>query len=224
MRVAEPQHDGTPHWHILLFTALDNIEEIKSVFSEYALSDSPDEKGAQKHRVTFEHIDPEKGTATGYIAKYISKNIDGEHLDSDLHGNDAKTSSLRVAAWASIFAIRQFQFFGTAPVGLWRELRRLGSAPEGVLTEAFNAADKGDWQTFIEKLGGIEQAKKLLPIKMLKTWIDTPGKYGEPIGERVLGVTDGVNDAITRTLSWKIQKRKTSAAYSAGLRGGSHAS
>lgn len=224
IRVAEPQHDGTPHWHILLFASVPNIDEIKAVFIEYALHDSPDEKGAKKHRVTFEDIDPEKGTATGYIAKYITKNIDGKHIDTDIHGNDAKSSSQRVAAWASIFHIRQFQFFGTAPVGLWREIRRLKGVPDGLISVAFAAADKGDWKAFILILGGIEQLKKLLPIKTLKTWVDSPGKYGEPIGDVVLGVTDGVNDAITRSLSWKIQKRKVNEACSAGMHGGSHAS
>lgn len=224
IRVAEPQHDGTPHWHILLFSASNYVDEIKAVFTDYALQDTPDEKGANQHRITFEDINPAKGSATGYIAKYISKNIDGEYLDTDLYGHDAKSSSIRVAAWSSIFGIRQFQFFGSAPVGLWREIRRLRSVPEGVISVAFAAADKGDWQTFIETLGGISQEKKLLPIKTLKTWLEGPGKYGEPLGERILGITDGFNDAISRSLSWKIQKRKIKEAYPAGLHGGSHAS
>ena len=120
-RVAEPQHDGTPHWHILLYTNRSNEQSIRDTCLHYSLQDSPDEKGAKERRCIFKVIDWNKGTGIGYIAKYISKNIDGEHLDTDLHGNDAKNSALRVAAWASIHRVRQFQQFGGPSVTCWRE-------------------------------------------------------------------------------------------------------
>ncbi|MFT7234532.1 MAG: hypothetical protein ACI9QV_000094 [Methylophagaceae bacterium] len=83
--------------------------------SRYGLQDSAHEKGAQKHRITFDMIDRSKGSAVGYIAKYISKNIDGAHIEKDLDG-DAKSSALRVEAWVSTFDIRQFQMFDCPPV------------------------------------------------------------------------------------------------------------
>jgi hypothetical protein len=45
-RVAEPQHDRTPHWHILLFVEPSQLETIKSIISHYALQEDGDEKGA----------------------------------------------------------------------------------------------------------------------------------------------------------------------------------
>ena len=81
-RVAEPHHDGTPHWHFLLFVEKDHSEEMISIFQRWALKDTPDEKGATQHRVKVEKIktgiNPNTGreySATGYIIKYISKNI-----------------------------------------------------------------------------------------------------------------------------------------------------
>jgi len=221
IRVAEPQHDGTPHWHLLIFSDPKNTSSIKKICSYYALQDSPNEKGAHKHRITFDMIDRNKGSAVGYIAKYISKNIDGAHIDKDLDGNDAKSSALRVEAWASTFGIRQFQMFGCPPVTIWRELRRLNGAPEGVLQHAFNAADSGDWALFIETLGGIVQDKKNLPIKILKVWSDEEGKYGDPKGESIQGITDGIQDAISRDKIWIISRKGNNVTDSMRMEGGS---
>ncbi|WP_317929941.1 hypothetical protein [Halioxenophilus sp. WMMB6] len=54
-----------------------------------------------------------------------SENIDGHGIDSDSYGFDAKDDVTRIEAWASTWAIRQFQKIGGASVTVWRELRRL---------------------------------------------------------------------------------------------------
>ena len=122
-RIAEPNHDGTPHWHLLVFVAHEHLADLQATVWKYALQDSPDEQGASKHRVDFKLIDADKGTAAGYIAKYVAKNIDGYKLDTDLYGNNGVTASHRVETWAATWRIRQFQQIGGAPVGPWRELR-----------------------------------------------------------------------------------------------------
>lgn len=205
VRVVEPQHDGTPHWHLLLFCQPQDKEAIQSIIQDYALKDSPSEKGAKKHRCTFEQIDYNRGTATGYIAKYLSKNITGEHIETDTYGNDAQDTVERVEAWASLWGIRQFQFFGGPPASLWRELRRVKTAPEGIIEDIRKAADSGDYQSYIELCGGSGVKRTDLPLRLEKVWSDEPGRYGEPKGYKVIGVTDGQIVLVTRIYSWKVK-------------------
>lgn len=68
---------GTPHWHLLLFMSLEHVAKVREIIQYYTLQTDGDEHGADKHRFTAITFDKKKGTAIGYIVKYISKNIDG---------------------------------------------------------------------------------------------------------------------------------------------------
>lgn len=204
-RVAEPHQDGTPHWHLLLFTAPENIENLRQIFQHYALQEDGDEAGAKDRRFTWLAIDKAKGSAIGYIAKYISKNIDAYGIAEDESGRDAKSSAERVTAWASTWGIRQFQQFGGVPVSLWRELRRAGGdIPEGVLRDAFEAADSGNWAQFLMVLGGATPKRSTLPVKLAKVESNETGKYGDPVGKRIIGVEADSIILPTRIHQWKI--------------------
>ncbi len=187
IRVVEPHHDATPHWHFLLFVDKKDKDELLRIFRQHALKTDSNEKGARKYRFKVEIIDKNKGTATGYIAKYISKNIDGHELEHDLYGHDAKNSALRIEAWASLWGIRQFQFFGNPPVTVWRELRRLKEIDNPDLAAAIKA-DEGDWATFMKLMGGPCTDKKMIPIAIMRVWSDKPNIYDEPIGYKIVGV------------------------------------
>lgn len=204
-RIAEPHHDGTPHWHMLLFyapawpgmTYRAARPRVLALFRRYALADSPDEAGARKHRFTAQQIDWQRGSAAGYIAKYVAKNIDGYQIQFDMEGLDAITASSRVEAWASTWGIRQFQQVGGPPVGLWRELRRVpqevaDTAP-GRVKEAWQAAQKvegqgASWAGFCRAVGGVLVGRKEQKVRLAKLWIDRPGKYGDAIGDKPFGV------------------------------------
>ncbi|ENU0757719.1 replication endonuclease, partial [Klebsiella michiganensis] len=73
-------------------------------------------------------IDPRKGTPASYIAKYVSKNIDGRGLGDTISKETGKTlrdSAEHVTAWASLHRVQQFRFFGIPGRQAYRELRLL---------------------------------------------------------------------------------------------------
>ena len=182
VRVAEPHHDGTPHWHLLIWVKPENKEAVTEMFVDYATKEDKhelfDKQGNFDHsaRCDVGDIDPEKGTATGYIAKYISKNIDGFAMDSDVSdetGKPIKDMAKNVSAWKSRWNIRQFQFFGGAPVTTYRELRRFANQNKKAFMEYLFMQERVDLLTIYSMLqrdlvGPIKPSKLITNEELIK--------------------------------------------------------
>lgn len=284
-RVAEPHHDGTPHWHGLFFMAREHVRRFRQIVAKHGCREDREELGlryflskkemsarareiqaAQRAsaaaggkvmslarilgdmdglleadfwasadlwrmrkaapRVEFTHINWKRGTAAGYIAKYIAKNIDGrdvygESVGVDLEALDGRSvaeTAERVDAWAATWGIRQFQQIGGAPVSVWRELRRLDVSSLGEddtdLVRAAVAADAGDWGRFVMIMGGVDAARADMPLGLYKEDFETVNRYGEPAAPVVRGVVDKMTGVfeLSRVHEWTWVKMGGEAA------------
>lgn len=222
IRVAEPHHDGTPHWHMLMFMLPEDVERVRLIIRDYAWEEDRHElrsDKAKKARFHAEAIDPEKGSATGYVAKYISKNIDGYALDGetdDESGELLKETAPAVSAWAARWHIRQFQFIGGAPVTVYRELRRLADTEtaHGLSVEfaaVHDAADAGDWAGYVNAQGGPFVRRDDLQVRTLYEPRAEFNQYGEET-VCIRGVYDSAVGAgtpiLTRLTQWKIVPKR----------------
>jgi len=210
LRVVEPHHDACPHWHLLVFLPSDQADAFAALMRCQALRDSPNEPGAQERRFTVTHIDPSKGSAAGYVAKYVSKSIDGEGVDADTESaSDGKSAAVRQVAWSRTWGIRQFQFFGVPPITPTRELYRVAghtlpgqALPE--LHEACKANDYAAWLATVEAHGlslGIDYSER------------PSTRYGGEISKAIQGLhvaggdLGGSLQITTRCDSWRIEPR-----------------
>ena len=174
-RVAEPHKDATSHAHYFLFCSPEHKDDIIEILRERAISEDRAELGNDiSPRFDVKEADPKKGGATAYIAKYVSKNINGNHMPE----SEAEESAYRARAWSSTHRIRQFQQFGGEPVSLWRNLRRATpdqTAIDPKLEELRQAADSSKWSLFCQ----LAQAAKV-------EYEDRENQYGE-ITKKVIG-------------------------------------
>ena len=245
VRVCEPHVDGTPHFHFLIFAAKDEAETITEIMAKYAIQENAGELEKKKSEV---QKDPDgylglgaeytqKSTqprfdvkplndgrkATGYISKYISKNIDAFGVDTDDETDEpADTMAERVIAWARIHAIRQFQTFGLPPIGIYRELRKIRKEQSGALEyyeRVRAAADASNYAEVITECWSNDfklEKKRLFDKDTGEIFSDCPSDVVNRWGDlkefaHVEGVSVdvlNVETLITRTTEWILQRKE----------------
>ncbi|ATY79665.1 hypothetical protein CVS42_01645 [Aeromonas veronii] len=232
-RVVEPHHDGTPHWHLLIWVKPEHQHRLIGILQRYALSHDKGDLERKRHpdskklysditpRFDWKVMDKEKGGAVGYIVKYIAKNIDGYRVgdEGDLEAETAAAEGARrVRAWASLWGLRQFQPLKGPQVGIWRELRRLpGRLQEAkgivvaplanpIMEECRRYADAVDWKNFTQAMGGPCCRRDARPLSIHRTAFTEPNQYGEP-QTKLVGVraADGLIQQ-TRVGEWVLRK------------------
>lgn len=227
-RVAEPHHDGTPHWHMLIWARDEaQAKAVQATIFEYWVHNDKQyaqEKGAAKNRTNFKRM--ARGGAAGYIAKYIAKSIGHhalkEHIDEatgDLFTVEmgGVPGHMRVDAWASTWRIRQFQPLGQPSVTVWREVRRVTEDQvqelpwhtDAKARLAWHAAQKigekqADWHAFMRALGGPCRARKDYALQAAKRGGLRVTRFGERLpNNTVVGVvTPSGRWLISRRLGW----------------------
>lgn len=282
VRVAEPHHDGTPHWHMLVFIRPEltpgrsAVGRLMAVFRRYLLrgdwapsvtkkqvaanirqsrqtwrecarwadaivsaeyvEQRRKERADDARRLRacdFKLIDWARGSAAGYLVKYLAKNISGQRMGLDDEAGTEKPkagteTASRVLAWASCWGVRQFQVVGGPPVGVWRELRRLKEKPEQLeLFDAWEATGlkreipgplrigekrmreqvrSPDWGQYITAQGGIDIKRDERPVQLWK--LQEPGrltKYRDEAPARTAGVICKGVATGTRDAVWSIR-------------------
>ena len=214
MRVVEPHHDATPHWHMMLFCKRSQSKQITDIMRRYAMKEDGHERGAARNRFEAKHLN--KGGAAGHIAKYIAKNIDGYALDDQLDtdtGKPLKDTASAVTAWASTWRIPQFKTIGLPTMGAYRELRKL---PRGVsiasdfddrVEAARAAADEGEFDFYIAAQGGANVKRDDQTVRVARTTTEEVNEYEEDI-ERVVGIyvphLGAGHIRFTRSSEWRI--------------------
>lgn len=199
---------------MLFFIKPEHEASLTNIIRDYALEECPNERGAQKSRLKVEHIDSNKGSAVGYIAKYIAKNIDGEHVGADHYGKDAIESAVRIRAWASNWNIRQFQAIGGPSVTVWREARRFATSDNAdeilkdigcdKLQAIIDATDQGDWKSFVELCGGPTVARADQPLRAHQVIREKLNKYGEAV-QKLLGILYHGIEIKTKLHEWTVR-------------------
>ncbi|HCP5898501.1 TPA: replication endonuclease, partial [Klebsiella pneumoniae] len=227
VRVAEPHHDGTVHWHLLCFMRKKERRAITALLRKFAIREDREELGNNTGpRFKSELINPRKGTPTSYIAKYISKNIDGRGLANEISketGRSLRDNAEHVNAWASLHRVQQFRFFGIPGRQAYRELRLLAGqaarqqadkkagAPildNPRLDAVLAAADAGCFATYIMKQGGVLVPRKHHLVRTAYELNDEPSAYGDH-GIRIYGIWSPIIEGriCTHAMKWKMVRK-----------------
>ncbi|MCF1163246.1 replication endonuclease [Yersinia pseudotuberculosis] len=216
IRIAEPHHDGTVHWHLMCIMQKQDRAAVTQVMRDFAIREDRQELGRDiKPRFDVKPVLKSKGTITSYLTKYLGKNVRGSNIKGKLDKKTGKPiisketgqalgeDTERAVAWASLHGVQQFRFFGIPSRQAYRELRLLAgqlqrqAKPEQgkwkqvlankAMDDVLAAADAGCMATYIIKQGGVLEPRSNHLIRTAYIESETPNDYGE-LGTKIYGV------------------------------------
>ncbi|HID9456805.1 TPA: replication endonuclease [Serratia marcescens] len=248
IRVAEPHHDGTVHWHMMVFCRPDERDDIVGILQEFAIRDDRAELGNDiTPRFKTELITAEKGSPISYIATYIGKNLDAEPLRKpnkdtgeppiDHESGKSMADTVEHAlGWASLHRVHQFQFFGIPSRQVYRELRRLATQldrqgisakktqrlSDKAMDDVMSAADAGCIATYILKQGGVLTPRSDHIVHTAYLQAEKPNDYGE-LGIQIFGVWSPMLGEASRICThpdtWTLKRKRKPAGGEAACLG-----
>ena len=211
-KVLEQHHAGTVHSHIAIYVQAHHIQPLIELFYVQALrGDDGNEAGALKRRLNWKII-ATKGGMTSYMTKYISKGITGADFEDLESGKPSEQVLIRMLAHRSLWGLRQFAFYRSPSVMVWRELYRMPDDVEHdnpTIEKARKAVKAGDWSAYVDAQGGCFCKSTERPIKVLRVdKLDESGnpllnQYGERI-DQIRGVVCDTETVITRAKQWML--------------------
>lgn len=229
LRVAEPHHDGCPHWHALLWCQPEHVQALRSEITSAWFAELPDDPARRRARKRWgtKCVEIDERGAAGYVAKYVAKNIDAplpdggvlaDHADAapadmaqqrDMLDGAEVTPAARVEAWAATWGIRQFQALGMPPVSVWRELRRIhrtniAGRGDPEVTRAWWAAhrhgkQRADWAEYCRAQGGV--MLKRTEYRARLAYVEQPARAGYEPGKIVRRPIGVTSDAMRGRLA-----------------------
>lgn len=232
LRVAEPHHDGTPHWHAILWCQPDHLQAVRQAITDAWFSELPDDAAQRRARKKWgvKCVEIDARGAAGYVAKYVSKNIDAPlpaggiladdadappadmHQRRDMLDGAEVTTAARVEAWAATWGIRQFQALGMPSVTVWRELRRIheraiAGKGDPQVTRAWWAAhrhgqQRADWAEYCRAQGGVMLKRTEYRARLATHEVRQAGGYSPGrVIRRPIGVTsDAMEGRLARSM------------------------
>lgn len=175
-------------------------------------------------RLKSELINLHKGTPANYIAKYISKSVDGRGLAQEISKETGRSlrDNAENVTWASLHRVQQFRFFGPGSQA-YRERRLLagqaaraqGDKKAGApvlenlhLDAVLAAADAGCFAIYIMKQGGFLVPRKHHLVRTAYELNDEPSAYGDH-SVRIYGIWFPIIEGriCTHAVKWKMVRK-----------------